>query len=133
MNPGLALPRTNITVVHREDDSGTTFLFSELLSRSSEPWRTQVGAAQSLRWPLGEGRSGNGGVAATVQRTRVSIGDVEYAYARQHRLISASVRNASGEFARPRRESFEAATAAVPWREFGDLSQLLIGLPGRST
>ena len=133
LNPDLALPSTNITVVHRFDASGTTFLWSEFLSRSSPEWKSKVGASNVLKWPLGVAEVGNEGVASSVQRTRASIGYVEYAYAKQHNLSFASLRNHDGRFVAPSRMAFEAAAMAAQWRSGADLDRLLIDPNGAAS
>jgi phosphate transport system substrate-binding protein len=130
LNPDLDLPSSNITVVHRADASGTTFLWSEYLARSSADWRTRVGTGTSLQWPVGVADIGNEGVASSVQRTRMSIGYVEYAYAAAHRLAHVSLRNREGVFVEPGRTAFEAAAGAAAWKQRSDLDQLLIDQPG---
>ncbi|HEY4069784.1 MAG TPA: phosphate ABC transporter substrate-binding protein PstS [Burkholderiaceae bacterium] len=133
LNPGLNLPNTHITVVHRFDASGTTFLWSEFLSGSNPDWKRKVGAATVLDWPVGVAETGNEGVASSVQRTRTSIGYVEYAYAKQHRLSFASLQNRDGQFVAPSRAAFEAAALSAPWRSVADLDQLLIDQAGAAS
>jgi len=136
LNPGLSLPSSHITVVHRADASGTTHLFSDFLARSSVPWRMAVGVGRTLAWPSGVAdvaAAGNEGVAASVQRTRAAIGYVEYAYAAQHHLATASLRNHDGQFVPPSRESFEAAAVQARWHTEADLTQPLLDLPGPGT
>ena len=130
LNPGLSLPATNITVVHRSDASGTTFLWTEFLSRSNPQWKSGVGTAKALTWPVGVPDVGNEGVASSVQRTRDSVGYVEYAYAKAHNLSFASVRNRDGRFVTPGRAAFEAAALSARWQSVGDLDQLLIDQAG---
>jgi phosphate transport system substrate-binding protein len=133
LNPGLNLPSSNITVVHRADASGTTHLWSDFLTRSNVRWRMEVGVGKTLAWPAGVAAEGNAGVAASVRRTRASIGYVEYAYASQHHLATASLRNHDGQFVQAGREAFEAAAAQALWRDEADLRQSLIDLPGART
>lgn len=136
LNPGLSLPSSHITVVHRAEASGTTHLWSDFLARSSVPWRLQVGVGRTLAWPKAASEvaaTGNEGVAAAVQRTRASIGYVEYAYATQHHLATAALRNHDGAFVQASRESFEAAAIQARWRDEADLQQTLIDLPGPAT
>jgi len=133
LNPRLDLPNANITVVHRSDSSGTTYLWSEFLSRSNPEWKAKVGAATVLNWPVGVADMGNEGVASSVQRTKVSIGYVEYAYAKQHKLRVASVRNREGVFVKPGKVAFEAAALSAPWRSVADLDQLLIDQGGSAS
>lgn len=109
LNPGLRLPRANITVVHRSDGSGTTLLFTRYLDASSPSWAQQVGAGLERAWPVGVGGSGNEGVASLVQRTRLSIGYVEYAFAVRHRLSAARLRNRDGVFVAASPAAFAAA------------------------
>ena len=133
LNPGLELPDAYITVVHRADASGTSFLWSEFLSRSNPQWKAKIGAAQLPAWPLGVDGTGNEGVASLVQRTRVSIGYVEFAYAMQHHLTYAAVRNRDGVFVQPGKASFSAAADAARWQDASDLDQLLIDQPGAAS
>jgi len=133
LNPGLSLPDANITVVHRAESSGTTFLWSDFLARSSPEWKAGVGVAGTLAWPTGVAAVGNEGVASSVQRTKVSIGYVEYAYARKHNLSYVSVRNREGRFVQPNKESFNAAAAAARWQSSSDLQQFLIDPPGTTS
>lgn len=130
LNPGLALPNTNITVVHRSDPSGSTFLWTDFLSRSSSLWRSEVGAAISPRWPTGTGGVGNEGVAAYVQRTRFALGYVEYIYARQHNLSDVALRNHDGQFVRAGWKTFRAAAAAGTWTATPTYQQLPTDQPG---
>ena len=112
-------PAGTITVVHRSNPSGTTYLWSEFLSRSSPDWKAKVGAAKVLNWPVGVADVGNEGVASSVQRTKVSIGYVEYAYAKQRGFGVASVRNRDGVFVRPgrsRSKRLRSRQAGVPRR-----------------
>lgn len=133
LNPGLSLPSTNITVVHRSDSSGTTFLWSSFLARSSPEWSSRVGVARLLAWPVGVADMGNEGLASTVQRTRNSIGYVEFAYAKAHHLNHASVRNRNGAYVQPGATSFNAAAQAASWQGAPDLNQLLIDEPGAAS
>jgi phosphate transport system substrate-binding protein len=130
LNPGLRLPSTRITVVHRAEASGTSFLFSRYLAQVSGAWRTEVGSGLLPHWPVGEAGLGNEGVASYVQRTRASIGYVEYAYAQQHHLSSVALRNADGVFVQPDRDAFEAAVQAARWTSSADLTQGLNDEPG---
>jgi phosphate transport system substrate-binding protein len=129
LNPGIDLPSSYITVVHRADPSGTTFLWSHYLALSSPQWQAQVGTGQTLDWPIGVAEVGNEGVASAVQRTRVSIGYVEYAYATAHNLSDVAVRNQAGAYVRPGGASFAATAASARWLETADLDQLLIDRP----
>ncbi len=130
LNPGLSLPDSYITVVHRSDASGTSLLWSEFLARSNPEWRRSVGAGMLPAWPTGVSDAGNEGVASSVQRTRMSIGYVEYAYARQHRLSLVSLRNREGWFVSPGRAAFEAAALTARWSSLEDTALLLADPPG---
>ena len=115
LNPKLPLPDATIAPVFRSDGSGTTFIFTNYLSKVSEAWRSKIGEGTSASWPLGSGGRGNIGVAALVGRLQNSIGYVEYAYVKQARLSHALVRNAAGEYVEPSIESFSAASRGVDW------------------
>ncbi len=106
LNPGLKLPDLKITVVHRSDGSGTTFNFTNYLSKISPEWKQKVGEGTSVPWPAGVGGKGNEGVAAYSRQIRGGIGYVEYAYALQNKLTYALMKNAAGNFVRPSDETF---------------------------
>ncbi len=125
LNPGLRLPNSNITVVHRSEPSGSSLLWSTYLSAASEAWRGRAGASTTPAWPTGVGAPGNEGVASVVQRTRFAIGYVEYSFARAHGLSDVALRNHDGHFVRARPDNFAAAVAAADWRE----SALSVQLP----
>jgi phosphate transport system substrate-binding protein len=112
-NPGVKLPDAPIAVVHRSDGSGTTAVFTDYLAKISPEWKTKVGAAKSVKWPVGLGGKGNEGVTGLVKSTPGSIGYVELAYARQNKLPMASLKSADGEFVAPSIESTSAAAAGV--------------------
>lgn len=130
LNPNLALPNTNITVVHRSDSSGSSLLWTDYLSRSSTDWQSSVGASLTPKWPAGVGGSGNEGVASYVQRTRFAIGYVEYIYARKHHLSNVCLRNRSGQFVQAGRDAFRAAAETADWHAAGGFQQLPTDLPG---
>ncbi|MGB8601576.1 MAG: phosphate ABC transporter substrate-binding protein PstS [Rhizomicrobium sp.] len=115
LNPSVNLPATAISVVHRSDGSGTTFIFSTYLSRVSEGWRKDVGAATSVDWPTGVGAKGNEGVAGNVAQRAGSIGYVEYAYAKQNHLKYTRMVNKSGKVVVPDASTFKAAAANANW------------------
>jgi phosphate transport system substrate-binding protein len=112
-NPGVKLPGNDIEVVHRSDGSGTTFIFTDYLSKISPSWKTKVGANASVSWPLGLGGKGNEGVTGLVKQTPNSIGYVELIYAVQQKMPFAIVKNASGKFVKPSFASVTAAAAAA--------------------
>jgi phosphate transport system substrate-binding protein len=115
LNPSLKLPAQPIVVVHRSDGSGTTFLFTEYLSKVSADWKSKVGANTAVEWPGGLGAKGNEGVANNVTQTKGSIGYVEYAYAKQNKMAYAKMINKDGKTVEPTAESFMAAAAAADW------------------
>jgi phosphate transport system substrate-binding protein len=113
LNPGVTLPPTDITVVHRSDGSGTTFIFVDFLSKVSEEWKSKVGLNTSVNWPVGVGGKGNEGVAGLVSQTPGSIGYVELIYALQNTINFASVQNAKGEFVKASSDSVTKAAASA--------------------
>ena len=115
LNPGVKLPDTSIIVVHRSDGSGTTFLWTDYLSKTSDAFKSTVGAGTAVKWPTGIGGKGNEGVAANVQRLKNSIGYVEYAYAKQNKMLHTQVKNKDGQFVQPSDDSFKAAAAGAEW------------------
>ena len=123
LNPNAKLPGDDIAVVRRADGSGTTFIFTNYLSKVSGEWKSKVGEGTAVQWPTGMGGKGNEGVAAFLQRIPNSIGYVEYAYAKQNNLAWAWLKNPAGEFVRPDDESFKAAAAGTDWSKsaFGEI------------
>lgn len=115
LNPALKLPSANILVVRRADGSGTTFNFTDYLSKVSADWKTKVGSATAVEWPVGVGAKGNDGVANNVMQSKGSIGYVEYAYAKQNKLAHANMVNADGKTVAPELKSFMAAAANADW------------------
>jgi phosphate transport system substrate-binding protein len=113
-NPGLALPASAITVAHRSDGSGTTYIFTDYLAKVSPGWKEKVGAGKSVKWPVGLGGKGNEGVTGLVKQTPGSIGYVELAYASQNKLRMAALQNRDGAFVTPSLEATSAAAAGVP-------------------
>ena len=116
LNPGLRLPDENITVVRRSDGSGTSFLFTDYLSKVSPEWKEKVGAATAVAWPEGVGGKGNEGVASYVQRIKGAIGYVEYAYAKKNKMSYTQLRNKDGNFVTPDDPRFQAAAAYAQWK-----------------
>jgi phosphate transport system substrate-binding protein len=115
LNPSAKLPSQAIAVVHRSDGSGTTFLFTDYLSKVSPDWKSKVGANTAVEWPGGIGAKGNEGVANNVAQTKGSIGYVEYAYAKQNKLTHSKLVNKDGKTVEPTAESFKAAAASADW------------------
>ncbi|KPF52666.1 phosphate ABC transporter substrate-binding protein [beta proteobacterium AAP51] len=128
LNPGLVLPDTAIAPVRRADGSGTTFLFTNYLSKVNAEWKAKVGENTAVNWPTGAGGKGNEGVAAFVQRLPNSIGYVEYSYARSNKMAHVQLRNAAGNFVNPDDSSFKAATAGAEWSK--SFFQVLTQQPG---
>jgi phosphate transport system substrate-binding protein len=115
LNPSAKLPAQPIVVVHRSDGSGTTFLFTDYLSKVSPAWKDKVGASTAVEWPGGLGAKGNEGVANNVTQTRGSIGYVEYAYAKQNKMSYAKLINKDGKIVAPTADAFMAAAANANW------------------
>jgi phosphate transport system substrate-binding protein len=114
VNPGVNLPDKEIIVVHRSDGSGTTFIFTDYLSKISPEWKSQVGADTSVKWPIGIGQKGNEGVAGSIRQLSGAIGYVELIYAVQNNIPYGSVRNSAGAFIKATLDSVTAAAASVP-------------------
>ena len=119
LNPKLALPDQAIAVVRRADGSGTTFIFTNYLSKVSEEWKTKVSEGTAVQWPTGTGGKGNEGVSAFVQQLPGSIGYVEYAYAKQNKMAYVVIQNAAGNFVSPDDLTFKAAAAGAEWTKSG--------------
>ncbi len=115
VNPGLSLPSTSITVVHRADGSGTTWIFTNYLDKVSPKWHEKVGTGNAVQWPAGVGGKGNEGVAAYVQRINGSIGYVEFAYALQNNMTYTVLKNNAGNFVSPTIETFQSAAIHADW------------------
>ena len=133
LNPDLALPDTAITVVHRSDGSGTTFVFANYLTKVSPEWNDKVGADTSIQWPTGIGGKGNEGVASYVQRVKGSIGYVEFAYAKQNALPFVTMQNKEGEFVKPNIQSFQAAAQYADWKNAPGMYEILTNEAGKAT
>jgi phosphate transport system substrate-binding protein len=130
LNPSAKLPAADITVVHRSDGSGTTFLWTNYLSKVSPDFKSAVGEGTSVKWPAGVGGKGNEGVASYVQKINGAIGYVEYAYAKQNKLSHGQVQNASGQFVEPDDETFKAAAAGADWSSVPGMGVVLTNQPG---
>ena len=132
LNPGLALPADDIGVVRRADGSGTTFIFSNYLSKVSAEWKQKVGEGTAVQWPVGLGGKGNEGVSAFVQRLPGSIGYVEYAYAKQNNMTYAILKNSAGSFVAPDDATFKAAAAHADWSKSA-FYEILTDEPGKDS
>jgi phosphate transport system substrate-binding protein len=130
LNPSAKLPHEKITVVHRSDGSGTSFLYTSYLSEMGPTWASQVGASDSVNWPTGIGGKGNDGVAALVRQTVGAIGYVEYAYAKQNHMTYALMQNKAGHWVAPTAENFAAAAAGAKWASAPGFYLLLLNQPG---
>jgi phosphate transport system substrate-binding protein len=115
LNPSAKLPAQAIAVVHRSDGSGTTFVFTDYLAKVSADWKSKVGTNTAVEWPMGIGAKGNEGVANNVAQTKGSIGYVEYAYAKQNKLVYTKLVNKDGKAVAPTIESFTAAAGSANW------------------
>ena len=129
-NPGVTLPDGKITLVHRSDGSGTTFNFSNYLSKVSPEWKTKVGEGTSVQWPDGVGGKGNEGVASYVKQIKGSIGYVELAYALQNAMPYTALQNAAGTWVQPNAETFAAAAASADWASAKDFNLVITNAPG---
>ncbi|WP_242097182.1 MULTISPECIES: phosphate ABC transporter substrate-binding protein PstS [unclassified Sphingomonas] len=130
LNPQLGMPNVPVTVVHRSDGSGTSFLFTSYLSMKNGEFASKVGASDSVQWPTGLGGKGNDGVSAFVKQTVGSIGYVEYAYAKQNNASYALVANKANRFPAPVAASFGAAAAGAKWAQAPGNYLLLLDQPG---
>jgi len=132
-NAGVSLPNDAITVVHRADGSGTTFIFTTYLSQVSADWKRSVGGDKAVAWPVGTGGKGNEGVASYVQHIKNSIGYVEYAYALQNKMNFTQVKNRDGQFVKPDDDSFKAAAANAKWDASKGFYEILTNEPGKGS
>lgn len=131
LNPGVPLPDAPIAVVRRADGSGTTFIFTNYLSKVNPDWKAKVGEGTAVNWPTGAGGKGNEGVSAFVQRLPNSIGYVEYAYAKQNKMSYALMKNQAGNFVKPDDTAFKAAAAGADWNK--SFYQILTEQPGKDS
>lgn len=130
LNPTIKFPDMDITVLHRADGSGTTFLFTDWLSKTNTEWKEKVGSGTAIKWPVGVGGKGNEGVAANAQRLQGSIGYVEYAYAKKTKLAHVQVKNRDGKFVQPDDETFKAAADGAEWTTTNGMATILTDQKG---
>jgi phosphate transport system substrate-binding protein len=130
LNPNAKLPSQAIAVVHRSDGSGTTFNFTYYLAEASDNWKSNVGSATSVEWPVGIGAKGNEGVSNNVSQTKGSIGYVEYAYALQNKLVYTKMLNKDGKIVAPTSAAFQAAAANADWNSVPGYGVILANQPG---
>ncbi|SFU46761.1 phosphate ABC transporter substrate-binding protein, PhoT family [Paenacidovorax caeni] len=131
LNPGVKLPEAAIAPVRRADGSGTSFIFTNYLSKVNAEWKSKVGEGTAVNWPTGAGGKGNEGVAAFVGRLANSIGYVEYAYVKQNKLNYVQLQNAEGAFVTPDDDAFKAAAAGADWSK--SFYQILTNQPGKAS
>ena len=129
LNPKLKLPDDDIAVVRRADGSGTSFIWTNYLSKVNAEWKAKVGEGSTVNWPTGTGGKGNDGVAAFVQRLPGAIGYVDWAYAKQNKMTYVDLKNASGAVVEPKTETFKAAAAGADWSK--SFYQILTNEPGK--
>lgn len=130
LNPGVKLPDTAIAIVHRSDGSGTTFIWTNYLSKVSPDWKTKVGSSTAVEWPVGIGGKGSEGVSATVAQTVGALGYVEYAYAMQNNLTYAKMINHAGKTVSPTAEAFQAAASSADWANAKHFHVVITDAPG---
>ncbi|MDO8207054.1 MAG: phosphate ABC transporter substrate-binding protein PstS [Gallionella sp.] len=133
LNKDLKLPDDIITVVHRSDGSGTSFIFTNYLSKVSADWKATVGEGTAVSWKAGTGGKGNEGVASYVQRIKGSIGYVEYAYALQNKMSAVQMKNRAGNYVAADENSFKAAAAGADWKKAPGFYEILTDEPGKAT
>ena len=133
LNSGLQLPDKNITVVHRSDGSGTTWIYTNYLSKVSPEWKSSVGNDKAVSWPVGVGGKGNEGVASYVSRIKGAIGYVEYAYALQNKMASVKLQNQAGKYVDPTSAAFQAAAANADWPNAPGFYMVLTDQPGEAS
>lgn len=131
INPGLKLPAAPIVVVHRSDGSGTTFIWTNWLTKTNKEWADKVKDGTAVKWPVGSGGKGNEGVAGMVQQLKNSIGYVEYAFAKRNKIPHAQVKNRDGNFVQPSDDTFKAAAANADWSNAPGFYQLLTDQKGK--
>jgi phosphate transport system substrate-binding protein len=131
LNPGVSLPALNITVIHRADGSGTTFIWTNYLSKANADFQKTVGEGTAVKWPVGIGGKGNEGVAAQVQRIKGAFGYVEYAYAKKNKIPHAQLKNRDGNFVQPSDDTFKAAAANADWANAPGMYLLLTDQKGK--
>jgi phosphate transport system substrate-binding protein len=133
LNPGMKLPELDITVVHRADGSGTSFLFTDYLSKVDAEFKSTVGAGTAVKWPVGVGGKGNEGVAANVQRLKGSVGYVEFAYAKKNKMAFTQMKNKEGQFVQPDDATFKAAASGADWAKTPGFGVVVTDQPGKAS
>ncbi|KQV84731.1 phosphate ABC transporter substrate-binding protein [Massilia sp. Root351] len=133
LNPGMKLPNDEITVVHRADGSGTSFLWTDYLSKTNPEFKTKVGAGTAVKWVVGVGGKGNEGVAANVQRIKGAIGYVEWAFAKKNKIAHTQLKNKDGQFVQPDDDNFKAAAANAEWTKTPGFGVVLTDQAGKTS
>ncbi|WP_436269821.1 phosphate ABC transporter substrate-binding protein PstS [Pseudoduganella sp. LjRoot289] len=133
LNPGIKLPADEITVVHRADGSGTSFLWTDYLSKTNPEFKTKIGAGTAVKWAVGVGGKGNEGVAANVQRIKGAIGYVEWAFAKKNKIAHTQLKNKDGQFVQPDDDNFKAAAAAAEWTKTPGFGVVLTDQAGKAS
>jgi phosphate transport system substrate-binding protein len=133
LNPKLNLPSAAIAVVHRADGSGTTFNFTDYLSKVSADWKTKIGSGTAVEWPAGVGAKGNEGVSGNIGQTKNAIGYVEYAYAKQNKLAYTALVNKAGKTVQPTNAAFQAAASNADWAHASGYYLILTDQPGETS
>jgi phosphate transport system substrate-binding protein len=133
LNPGMKLPADEITVVHRADGSGTSFLFTDYLSKTSAEFKTKIGSGTAVKWAVGVGGKGNEGVAANVQRIKGSIGYVEWAFAKKNKIAHTQLKNKDGAYVQPDDDNFKAAAANAEWTKTPGFGIVLTDQAGKTS
>jgi len=133
LNPGVKLPDVEVTVIHRADGSGTTWIFTNYLDKVSKTWHDKVGTDKSVNWPVGLGGKGNEGVASYVKQVPGGLGYVEYAYAKQNKMTTVQLQNKAGEFVNPTLAAFQAAAANGDWTKADHYYLVLTDQPGKES
>ena len=133
LNPGVKLPADEITVVHRADGSGTSFLWTDYLSKTNPEFKTKVGAGTAVKWVVGVGGKGNEGVAANVQRIKGAIGYVEWAFAKKNKIAHTQLKNKDGNYIQPDDDNFKAAAANAEWTKTPGFGVVLTDQAGKTS
>ncbi len=133
LNPGVKLPDLDVTVVRRADSSGTSFLWTDFLSKTSPAWKNAIGAGTTVKWAVGVGGKGNEGVAANVQRIKGGIGYVEWAYAKKNKMSHTQLQNKDGVFLQPSDDAFMAAASGANWAGTPGFGVVLTDQAGKSS
>ncbi len=130
LNPGLQIPSVPITVVHRSDGSGTTWIFTNYLCKVSPKWKKQIGNGKSVKWPVGLGGQKNPGVGNNVKRIPGAIGYIEYTYAVESKITTIQLKNKDGNFVKPNMKNFQAAGTSADWKNAPGYYMVLTNKPG---